>query len=123
MNRIRRLTTAALASAAALALSAMLGPAAASAADYVPGQVIVGYAQTPNPAVAADVARQTGIPAAQPVAPAPAPNATVLSVPRGLSVGQAIKRLRHQHGVAYAVTNFIAHAAYAWIHDEPGRRS
>jgi serine protease len=123
MNRIRRLTTAALASAAALAFSATLGPAVASAADYVPGQVIVGYAQTPNQAVAADVARQTGIPAAQPVAPAPAPNETVVSVPRGVSVGQAIKRLRHQHGVAYAVPNFIAHAAGDWIPDDPGRGS
>jgi serine protease len=121
MHRIRRLATAALATASALAAGAALAPSAASAADYVPGQVIVGYAQTPDQAVTADVARQTGIPAAQPVAPAPAPNETVVRVPRGVTVGQAINRLRHQHGVAYAVPSFIAHAAGDGIPENPGR--
>jgi serine protease len=123
MERIRRLTTAALASAAAIALSATLVPAAAGAADYVPGQVIVGYTQAPSQAVTADVARQTGIPASQPVAPAPAPNETVVRVPHGVSVGQAISRLRHHRGVAYAVPNFIAHVAGDYIPDDPGRAS
>jgi serine protease len=123
MVRIHRLTTAALAGAAAIACSAALAPGTAAAADYVPDQVVVGYAQPPSQAVTADVAQQTGIPATQPVAPAPAPNETVVRIPRGLSVGQAIKRLRHQHGVAYAVPNFIAHAAGDYIPNDPGRAS
>jgi serine protease len=118
MLRSRRLFATALISAGL----GMLGAGPAGAADYVPNEVVVGYAQPPSPGVTADIARKTGIPAA-PVAPAPAPNEHVVRVPRGVSVTQALSRLRRERGVDYAVPNFIAHAAGEWIPDDPGRGS
>ena len=105
---------------AGLLLAALLGAGAASAADYVPGQVVVGYSAPPTPAVSADISRQTGIPSA-PAAPSPAPNTHVVDLPRGVSVARALDRLRRQRGVAYAVPNYIAHASGAWIPNDPGQ--
>ena len=39
----------------------------------------------------------------------------------GETVGQAIARLRHQKGVAYAVPDYIAHIAGPWLPDDVGR--
>jgi serine protease len=52
---------------------------------------------------------------------APEANSQLLKLPRGVPVRQAIARLRHQRGVAYAVPNFVAHADSAgWIPNDPG---
>lgn len=101
------------------AIASMPGSAAA-AADYVPGQVIVGYTSPPSATVTANIARAAGT-ETTPAAPAPAPNARVVRLQRGVSVSAALRKLRRQSGVAYAVPNYIAHASGSWIPDDPGR--
>jgi serine protease len=116
------MVVAALIAAAAMAVGATLGPGAAGAAGYVPGQVIVGYARGPTPMVTAHLQWRMGVRA---TASDPGPAVKVLHLPRGESVRAAIARLRHQPGVAYAVPNFIAHSAGEWYPDDRGttRRS
>ena len=71
-------------------------PNIARGATYVPGEVVVQYAPGPVSAVAVDAATRIG---ARVVAPAPAlPGTQVLRLPRGVSVAQAITRLRRQRG-------------------------
>ena len=102
---------------ALLILGGALTAAGAEAADYVPGEVVVGYLPGPVARIARDAAMKMGIRAA---ASAP-PSGELLRLPRGVTVGGAIVRLRRQPGVAYAVPDFIAHAAGAWVPDDPGR--
>jgi serine protease len=83
---------------------------AARAAGYVPGQVVVGYGS----AGAASVAHAARVTAS------PAPDVRVLELPRGESVRQGIARLRRERGVAYAVPNYLAHAAGSWVPDDRG---
>ncbi len=71
MFRTRRSFISALAGLATAA-ALIAAPGTASAADYVPGQVIVGYAQQPTGAVTANVARATGTETTQ-VAPVTRP--------------------------------------------------
>lgn len=107
---------------AAITVCLFAAAQAASAANYVPGEVVVGYAPRQAPAFAADVRRTMGVrAAAAAVAPAPADGEQVLRVPRGMSVAQAIARLSRQPGIAYAVPNYIAHAAGSWIPNDRGR--
>ncbi len=106
---------------AALA-GAALAPATASAADYVPNEVVVGYAAGPVATVAADVQKTMGTRAVSSISPQP--DVQVLKLPRGESVTRVVARLRHRRGVAYAVPDFIAHADGAegsFIPDDPGR--
>jgi serine protease len=111
--------------AAALAFAALLGAgavrsASALAADFVPGEVVVGFTSAPAAAASADLTRRMG---ARTVAGS-ASNAgsEVLRLPRGESVARAIARLRGQRGIAYAVPNYIAHADSAgWIPNDPGQ--
>jgi serine protease len=117
---LRRATTTALALAALTAAAGAGVPATASAADYVPGQVIVGYTQPPTGAVTADVARATGTETTQ-AAPSPAPQTEVVKLKPGVTVTQALRKLRKQHAVAYAVPNFIAHASGTWVPNDPGK--
>src|SRR5262249_9077525 len=112
---IRRLASTAL---AGLALVAVAAPSA-SAADYVPGQVVVGDQPAPVATVAKAAAKRMGVRAA--AAPTTSPNEQVLRLPRGLTVAKAVSRLRHQRGVAYAVPDYIAHAAGGWVPNDPGR--
>jgi serine protease len=111
-----------------VALTATAGisllPAASRAADYVPGEVVVGYAPRQAVRVSADiatVARATR--SAMPRAVAHQQEATfkVIKLPRGVTVKAEIARLRHQPGVAYAVPNYIAHTAGSFIPNDPGR--
>ena len=115
MLSIRRLALTVL-----VGLAVIGGGAAASAraADYVPGEVIVGYKPVPAATVAKAFTRRMGIRAA---APAPSVGTQVLRLPKGLTVAKALGRLRHQAGVAYAVPNYIAHTAGAWVPNDPGR--
>jgi serine protease len=100
-----------------LALGVMLAPAAAQAADYVPGQIVVGYKSGPVASVAQDFVTRLGIRAAA----VPAPGVRVMKLPRGVSVAQALRKLRSKRGVAYAVPNYIAHTAGSFIPNDPGR--
>ncbi len=118
MHRTRCLAVTALVLSACVAL---LMAGQASAADYVPGEVVVGYShQLAQATVQANIGRRMGIRQAA-GAPAPAPREQVLKLPKGMSVRQALPRLRRQAGVAYAVPNYIAHTAGSWIPDDPGR--
>jgi serine protease len=97
----------------------MLATASARAADYVPGQVVVGYQPGPVAHVANDLVKRMGIRAA--ATPAPEPSVQVLQLPRGTSVQHAIATLSHKPGIAYVVPNFIAHEAGAFYPNDTGR--
>jgi serine protease len=84
--------------AAAAATLLAVAPAA-SAADYVRGEVLVAHQAS---------ASSTGSGAAQ-----------VVRTHRGESVSAAVKRLRRQSGVRYAVPNYIAHAS-GFVPNDPG---
>ncbi len=98
---------------------AVAAPHPARAADYVPGQVVVGYVPKPVASVAQAFVTRLG---ARPAASgAPEPRAQLLKLPPGVSVADAIGKLRRQPGVAYAVPNYVAHIAGAWYPNDPGR--
>jgi serine protease len=98
---------------------------AAGASDFVPGEIIVGYSSGPAASQVAHTARIMGVRAvsasasAAGEAGAPAPAEQIMHVPRGRSIWKAIAQLRRQRGVAYAVPDYIAHAA-GWLPDDPG---
>src|SRR5947209_6706645 len=98
---IRRLAAAFAALGAVLAI----GVTAAHAANYVPGEVVVGYAPGLVPRA---VTSRLGI---RSVAASPAPGVQVFRLSQGVSVSTAVGRLRALPGVAYAVPNYVAHAA------------
>jgi serine protease len=81
---------------------------AARAPSYAAGRVIVGYHVGVTAAVAAAADRSAGV---QATGPASAPRSRVVRLASGQSVPGAIARLRRQPGVAYAVPDYIAHAA------------
>src|SRR3954453_242713 len=85
-----------LAAAAALVLAAA---PSASAADYVPGEVLVAHDAS---------ASSTGTSTPQ-----------VVRTRRGESVRAAVKRLRQRAGIRYAVPNYIAHAS-GFVPNDPG---
>ncbi len=95
----------------------LLIPAGARAADYVPDQVIVKYAQGVGGGVAADVAAEAG---AAPVADLPG-GSEQLKIEDGDSVRATIDELRQDPNVDYAVPNWKAHAA-AVTPNDPGWR-
>jgi len=88
-----------------LAAAMAFGAARARAAAYVPNEVIVGYrpGAVETPALARFGVRSSTA--------APTPGSRVLHLRTGESVQAAIARLRRQHGVAYALPNYIAHVA------------
>ena len=110
---LRRLAVSALATALALALAA----AAARAADYTPGVVVVGYGAVPSAQLTRSINARVG---ARALSVAPAPGERVLKLPPGISVNQAIGRLRGRPGVAYVVPDFIAHADGVYVPDDRG---
>ncbi|MGI8903675.1 MAG: S8 family serine peptidase [Solirubrobacteraceae bacterium] len=96
-----------------------MAPSPALAADYVPGEVVVGYAPSARSAsVTSDLRTSMGI---RTLGAAPGPSTHVLRLPRGVSVPRAVARLRGHRGIAYAVPNFIAHAAGSFVPNDPGR--
>jgi serine protease len=95
----------------------MLIPAGARAADYVPDEVIVRYAEGTGGGVAAQVAQQAG---AEPVAGLPG-GSEQLQIEDGESVRETIAELRDDPNVRYAVPNWRAHAA-AEAPNDPGFR-
>jgi serine protease len=102
--------------AAGAAVSVGAGPALASAAArYAPNEVVVGYlaAEATTRAVAASVRGAT--PAASPDV-----DTRVLHLPPGVSVASALRRLRAQHDVAWAVPDYRAHVTGSFIPDDEG---
>jgi serine protease len=87
------------------------------APDYLPGVVVVGYAH-PGPAAAADLATSASAGSDASV------QTKLLHLRRGVTVASELPRLRRQHGVAYAVPDYVAHIADAaspqWLPDDPG---
>ena len=120
-HTIRETTRAAgrLVAAGLVAIATILVLAhAALAADYVPGQVVVGYVPKPVASVAQAFATRMGARAA---ASSPEPQSQLLKLPHGVTVSQAIAKLRREPGVAYVVPNYIAHITGMWYPDDPGR--
>jgi serine protease len=122
------------ASAAATGVAALIvtaGPLGAGVAqagqkrrapDYVPGEVVVGYATTPAARAARATATTMGLRESASVAS----TQEVLHLPVGANVTATISRLRRTPGVVYAVPDFLAHIAgssssQGWIPDDPGR--
>jgi serine protease len=102
-----------LAAIAVLACSAAPARASAAAAsEYAPGEIIVHR----NPAAATAVAARAGEEEA-------GSNTTVHLAP-GQSMASALRRLRAERGVAWAVPNYRARIAEApaYYPDDPGRR-
>ena len=96
-------------------------PAGASAPDYVPGEVVVGY--VPSQARMARVAHATrliGTQAAGSALAAGTETMQIVKVSRGRSIWQTIAQLRRRRGVLYAVPDYIAHQAGGWIPNDPG---
>ena len=76
-------------------------------APYAPGEVVVGYAPSDTPATGTAIAHAAGA-----VAPVELESHTrVLTLGAHASVPAALARLRHTRGVAWAVPDYIAHAA------------
>jgi serine protease len=112
----RRLASATLAVAALLCASGPAAPARANVAsqsDYVPGEIVVGYA--PQTEIAHTV-RQIGATAGT----SAQDNTRIVKVSRERSIWPAIAKLRRRRGVLYAVPNYIAHQAGSWIPNDPG---
>jgi serine protease len=94
--------------------------------DYVPGEVLVGYASPSGPA-ASEVAHTTREMGARAAAASSTPGDALVSssteqiihVRAGRSIWPVIAKLTRERGVRYAVPNYIAHAA-GWIPDDPG---
>jgi serine protease len=90
------------------------GAARPAAAPYVPGRVLVGLESGVTGALARDIpaGRTRG---------GELPSTEVVRVPRGRTVTQEAAFLRRLPGVAYAVPDYIAHAAGQWFPDDKGR--
>ena len=91
---------------AALGLAMLVPPAAA--ADYVPGEVIVRYADDAGRAERAATQRATGVGEPRVFAP----RTRVLRIRDGQSVGATVAELRRRPGVATAVPNYLARASF-----------
>lgn len=101
-----------------------LAPPASRAADYVPGEVVIGYAPREAVKISADiatVARATHSATPSTVATGPAQTFKVLKLAKGVTVTEEIARLRRQPGVAYVVPDYLAHATGSFIPNDPGR--
>ena len=94
----------------------MFGAATARGADYVPGEVLVGFQADASERMVADMASKAAVRSMQSLAP----RAEIVRLAPGMTVAQAIAKLRRQPGVAYAVPNYVAHEAGSWIPDDPG---
>jgi serine protease len=88
----------------------------ASAAAYVPGEVIVGYAHAAPESVASDLRRRTDRSSVSAATAA----IRVVHLRRGDSVPAAIASLRRRPGIAFAEPDFIAHLAGGWYPNDPG---
>lgn len=126
---LRRSLRAALPVLAVATAAVLSASARAAAPNYVPHEVIVGYAPraVATRGAAARMhsmvltAASAAAPAPARTSDAPAPHSQLVHLPRHESVPAAIARLRREPGVAYAEPNYIAHAAGAWYPNDRGR--
>jgi serine protease len=125
---IRRILTLTVALAAALLAAgggAGGGAPAARAVPapppaYVPGEVVVGYSPSAaGTALLAHAARDVSGTVARSGA-ASEPGTQIVRLPAGRSIWPAMARLRRQRGVLYAVPDYIAHQAGAWVPNDRG---
>ncbi len=93
---------------AAAITAVVLPPAAASAADVVPGQVIVGYHPGSSTAARADARAETGT---KPIEGLGMAATQLVKVTDGDSVAATVRQLESQPGVAYAEPNQILQPA------------
>jgi serine protease len=105
-----------LLSAAATALTLLLAPAAAEAASYVPGQVIVKYRNGTAEPVRERLEDLSGTETRR----ALAGGSEQLAIDDGATVSETVAQLRKDPNVAYAVPNFKAQAAE--VPNDPGLR-
>jgi serine protease len=99
-------TTIAIASSATAARSRAAGPAAA---PYDPGDVVVGF----KPGVSASASRAALVRSGLARPATVSTPFTTVALHRGVGVATAIAQLRHERAVAWAVPDYIAHAAVA----------
>lgn len=109
-----------VAAAAVVVLLAAILPAAASAADYVPGRLVVGT-RPPVVSAAADIRNATGLPFSTRDGSGSLGSEQLLQVPAGKTVMAAAAAAREVPGITYAVPDYIAHAAGGWYPNDPGR--
>jgi serine protease len=105
-----------LLSAAALALTLLVAPAAAEGARYVPGQVIVKYRAGTAAGTESQLQKLAGT---NPGRTLPG-GSEQLAIADGESVRETVAELRKNPDVAYAVPNYKAHAAA--LPNDPGLR-
>jgi serine protease len=126
LSLLRRFTAALTLTAAWVCTGPAAGAAAHGlarhhpAARYVAGQVVVGLRGGANAALARDIAGGSGISGVQPRGSSLAATELV-RVPSGRTVAEEAALLRRLPGVAYAVPDYIAHAAGQWFPDDKGR--
>jgi serine protease len=102
-------------SAAVAAVVVLAAAPGAGAADYVPGEVIVKYADEADRSVRAEVQDETGT-----GRPERLPGSSrKLEILDGETVGETVSELRSDPSVAYAVPNYIARAS-AFFPNDPG---
>jgi serine protease len=102
----------------ALFVAAPSAASAATGARYVPGKVVIGYTAPPASSLQTALGRRMGVRA---VTENLTSTEQVVQLAPGVSVSEAIARARRQPGVAYAVPDYIAHAAGGWIPNDSGR--
>jgi serine protease len=95
----------------------LLAPAtlAASPDTYVSNEIVVRYA--PAPATVRAAAARTANPIRYVSASA---HTQLLRLPSGVSITAALRRLRAQHGVQWAVPDYVAHVAGGLIPNDEG---
>jgi serine protease len=94
--------------------------ATVAAAPYVAHELVVGYdASIASPL--ATIRRDTGIAITLANTASDTPHEIVVRLPAEMSVPTAAVRIGSASGVTYAVPDYIAHIAGAWIPDDPGR--
>jgi serine protease len=106
-SRLRAVLLAAL--VAMLALAASAATASAATAPYLPGVVVVGLAGRTPPRLRNATLARAGMESAQ----TPATGIREVKLRRGVSVREALRRLRGRAGVLWAVPDYIAHMAVA----------
>ena len=92
---------------------------ASAAADSVPGEIVVGYTHGTSAVRQDAIAAAAGTSSGEQISA----RSQVVTVQPGESTTTAIRRLKSQPGVKYAVPNLIAHASYAgdWVPNDLGR--
>ena len=97
---------------AAAVPAATAGAAFASTPAFAPDKVVVQYAPSATAGARAAAVAATGTP--------PGAGVRVVHLAQGASVTSALRRLRRAPNVAWAVPDYVAHAAAAVVPNDPG---